>query len=421
MRHLVGPSQAATAPTLWGRVQAAFAPSAAQPTMAADAFRRSEPVGGSGPAPRTADAFLAAARQFLGQRYLWGGGHVDRTFTRPGPVDCSGLVQQAARMAGFNLDGTARTQQRRGTPVSLNNLQPGDLLFKGNPATHVGIYIGNGQFIHAPRTGDVVKIQSMSTYRWSSARRIFDVPGQPLQGNVPADAPSNGPNGLRRGSQGEHVRRLQQALSDLGFDPQGVDGSFGPKTDAALRAFQRAAGIAADGEAGPATWAAIERMKGASNTTPAPAPAPVAPAPAPVAPAPVLPAPAPAASLPLPPAPVAPAPALPVPAAPALELPSLPPAPPPPPPMDLMPPLPGAVPGMPPVPALPAPPALPPVPGAQVDASVAAATPLGRWSANLNLNLPGAGGVVAQAAPNAFAADLQAIAQAAAAAMGRQG
>lgn len=119
-----------------------------------------------------ADAFIAAARQFLGQPYRWGGGH-GAQMSRPGPVDCSGLVQQAARMAGMNLDGTARVQQRMGSPTSLNNLKPGDLLFRGNPATHVGIYLGNGQFMHAPRTGDVVKVQSMSTYRWTSARRVF--------------------------------------------------------------------------------------------------------------------------------------------------------------------------------------------------------------------------------------------------------
>lgn len=119
-----------------------------------------------------ADAFIAQARRFLGQPYRWGGGH-GGTMSRPGPVDCSGLVQQAARMAGMNLDGTAALQQRKGQSVSLNSLKPGDLLFRGNPASHVGIFLGNGQFMHAPRTGDVVKVQSMSTYRWTGARRVF--------------------------------------------------------------------------------------------------------------------------------------------------------------------------------------------------------------------------------------------------------
>jgi hypothetical protein len=413
MRHLLGPSPAASVPQAWARLFGAQAPaSPAAPAMATDAYTRMDPVGGAPAA--SADEFLAKARLFLGQRYLWGGGHVDRTFSRPGPVDCSGLVQQAARMAGFNLDGTAAMQQRRGTAVSLNNLQPGDLLFKGNPATHVGIYIGNGQFIHAPRTGDVVKIQSMSTYRWQSARRIFNVPGQPLQGAVPADAPSNGPNGLRRGSEGSHVRRLQQALTELGFNPGGVDGEFGPKTDAALRAFQRAAGIKADGEVGPTTWAAIARMK-AQSPAPAQAPVPAAPAALPPAPAPVaaLPVPAPVAPalpMPLPPAPM-PVAALPLPQVAELALPSLPPAPPPAPPLAALPPVPALAPNMPPVPALPAAPALPPVPGGEAYASVAS-TGLSRW-------MTGAQGlVVAQASPVASGQELAAIAQAAAAAMG---
>src|SRR5688572_29117748 len=77
--------------------------------------------------PNKADEFLSKVKSFLGQPYLWGGGHVGTTFSKPGRVDCSGLVMQAARMAGFNLDGTAAVQQRMGKPVSMNDLKPGDL------------------------------------------------------------------------------------------------------------------------------------------------------------------------------------------------------------------------------------------------------------------------------------------------------
>ncbi|HEY9720424.1 MAG TPA: NlpC/P60 family protein, partial [Oscillatoriaceae cyanobacterium] len=95
---------------------------------------------------------MANAMRFLGQPYLWGGGHTATTFSKPAPVDCSGLVQQAARMSGFNLDGTADMQQSRGTPVPLTvaALKPGDLVFVGNPAEHVGSYIGNNQVLDAP-------------------------------------------------------------------------------------------------------------------------------------------------------------------------------------------------------------------------------------------------------------------------------
>lgn len=140
-------------------------PAAPAPAPVAESARPS--------ATSTAGAFLDKALTFQGQPYRWGGGHVGSTFSKPGPVDCSGLVQQAARMIGENLDGTAAMQQRMGRPVSMSDLKPGDLLFKNTPATHVGIYVGDGKFIHAPRTGDVVKVQSMASYSWSNARRVL--------------------------------------------------------------------------------------------------------------------------------------------------------------------------------------------------------------------------------------------------------
>jgi lysozyme len=62
---------------------------------------------------------------------------------------------------------------------------------------------------------------------------------------------------LRQGSRGQHVRRVQQAVATAGFDPGPVDGVFGPRTRAALRAFQQAKGLQADGIVGPRTWAAL--------------------------------------------------------------------------------------------------------------------------------------------------------------------
>jgi hypothetical protein len=143
-----------------------------------------EPVGGGiqtlGPlkgaaAPNEADRYIQAAMQFVDQPYKWGGGHVDKTGVMP--VDCSGLVLQAARMVGRNFDGTAADQQKMGKPVGMDELQPGDLLFKGNPASHVGIYLGEGKFLHAPQTGDVVKVSDVAEYgNFTEARRVFDAP-----------------------------------------------------------------------------------------------------------------------------------------------------------------------------------------------------------------------------------------------------
>ncbi|HJZ83039.1 MAG TPA: peptidoglycan-binding protein, partial [Pyrinomonadaceae bacterium] len=86
---------------------------------------------------------------------------------------------------------------------------------------------------------------------------------------------------LQRGSSGPDVLALQQRLKDLGFDPKGVDGNFGPGTDAAVRAFQQSQGLGVDGKVGPNTSAALQLNAGSSAGTggaaaaPAPAPVPV--------------------------------------------------------------------------------------------------------------------------------------------------
>jgi putative chitinase len=95
---------------------------------------------------------------------------------------------------------------------------------------------------------------------------------------------------LRQGSSGPDVRNLQQKLKDLGFDPNGVDGNFGPGTKNAVIAFQQSKGLQADGVVGPATLAALQLTGGTANTSTAnpssPAPAPSSPGSAPAAPTP---------------------------------------------------------------------------------------------------------------------------------------
>lgn len=108
-------------------------------------------------------AIVNSAMQYLGVPYVWGG-------TSPSGFDCSGLVQYVCKKNGISVSRTAAAQANNGTYVSRNNLQPGDLVFfgKGN-IHHVGIYVGNGQMIHAPQTGDVVKVSSIETaYRINS-------------------------------------------------------------------------------------------------------------------------------------------------------------------------------------------------------------------------------------------------------------
>ncbi|MFB3161909.1 NlpC/P60 family protein [Neobacillus sp. 179-J 1A1 HS] len=114
----------------------------------------------------TANAVIANAKQYLGVPYVWGG-------STPSGFDCSGFVSYVYRSVGISLPRTSSAQQNVGTRISMNQLQPGDLVFKGMPAYHVGIYIGGGQYIHAPQTGDVVKIAPFNPSKFSSASRIL--------------------------------------------------------------------------------------------------------------------------------------------------------------------------------------------------------------------------------------------------------
>ncbi len=100
------------------------------------------------------------ARQYLGIDYVWAGA------SPSGGFDCSGLVLYVYAQLGINMPHFARSQYDCGIHIAYSALMPGDLVFFGSSIEtihHVGIYIGNGQFIHAPQTGDVVKISNLSS------------------------------------------------------------------------------------------------------------------------------------------------------------------------------------------------------------------------------------------------------------------
>jgi cell wall-associated NlpC family hydrolase len=106
------------------------------------------------------------ALRYLGVPYQWGG-------STPAGFDCSGLVMYVFAQLGISLPHFAAAQYGFGSPVARDQLQPGDLVFFEN-LNHVGIYIGGGQVVHAPTTGDVVKISNIADWGASyvGARRI---------------------------------------------------------------------------------------------------------------------------------------------------------------------------------------------------------------------------------------------------------
>lgn len=113
----------------------------------------------------SASEIITYASNFLGVPYVWGG-------TSPSGFDCSGLVQYVYGHFGINLPRVAADQQNVGTYVTRANLQPGDLVFFGDPAHHVGIYVGNGYMLNAPHTGDVVKVQLLNS-DFTYGRRVL--------------------------------------------------------------------------------------------------------------------------------------------------------------------------------------------------------------------------------------------------------
>ena len=106
----------------------------------------------SGVSGRAGTALKYALKQ-IGDRYVFGAAGMVTW-------DCSGLTMRAYQAAGVSLPHSSAAQSRMGKKVSFNSLKPGDLLFYGRPVSHVGIYLGGGKMVHAPRSGSRVKVAS---------------------------------------------------------------------------------------------------------------------------------------------------------------------------------------------------------------------------------------------------------------------
>ena len=106
------------------------------------------------------DEILRTAKRFIGVPYRWGGSSADAGF------DCSGLTMTVYRLNGLNLPRVSKEQFKTGTPIPRSQLLRGDLVFfatsGGRRVSHVGIYAGNGKFIHAPRKGKRIRAESLS-------------------------------------------------------------------------------------------------------------------------------------------------------------------------------------------------------------------------------------------------------------------
>ncbi|MFB9370588.1 NlpC/P60 family protein [Kitasatospora sp. NPDC001664] len=119
------------------------------------------------PAAGYAGVAMNAALSKQGRAYVWGA-------TGPNNFDCSGLMVWAYAQAGVSLPRTSQSQASVGTNVGndVANAQPGDLIIYHSDAHHVGMYIGNGMMVHAPRTGDVVKVAPANVMPIKTIRRV---------------------------------------------------------------------------------------------------------------------------------------------------------------------------------------------------------------------------------------------------------
>lgn len=152
--------RAATSKALFDRLSASErAAFRAQPAHMEDRGSRSsprevDPPPANVPVSGRAAAAVAAARAQLGKPYVWAA-------DGPGSYDCSGLTMYAWAQAGVSLPHSSRMQISSGTRVARSELKPGDLVFYGAPIHHVAMYVGGGQVIHAPTSGDVVRYASV--------------------------------------------------------------------------------------------------------------------------------------------------------------------------------------------------------------------------------------------------------------------
>ena len=236
------------------------------------------------------DTFVAEARRFIGQPYVWAAEIPTRADpTGVGPVDCSELTSVAARRAGIGAsvpDGAyaqMKAIEDAGLLTSAAEARKhyGWLLFYDNRSTatgrnrvvHVAISLGDGTTLEAWHEGVPVGCYDATRSRFTTGGPI---PGLDY-GTTPPPQPEPPPTGggstthttlpvdgggkvtvriLKKGLSGRDVREVQVMLTDWGF-PLSNDGQFGSKTDSAVRSFQAARALTVDGIVGQRTWSSV--------------------------------------------------------------------------------------------------------------------------------------------------------------------
>ena len=199
------------------------------------------------------DDFVAIALTQRGDPYVFG---AEADFRDPDPpaFDCSELVEWASARSGVTFVDGAQNQRnackRAGTLVSVDDARRlrGALLFRideGPGNDHVAISLGDGRTMEARGRAFGVNTFSAAGRRWTHG------------GIIPGF--SHGDRDLQAGDRGEDVRRVQRRLQLHGFDPGPADGVFGPRTDTAVRAFQKARELEVDGVVGVKTREALDR------------------------------------------------------------------------------------------------------------------------------------------------------------------
>ncbi len=206
----------------------------------------------------TLDDFVSIALSQRGDPYIFG---AEASFNDPDPdaFDCSELCEWASRRCGVRFVDGAQNQRdacrRAGTLIDVDTGRRtrGALLFRikeGPGGDHVAISLGDGKTIEARGTAYGVNVFSSGGRPWTHAGFI---PGLDR-------GRANSRQGLiSMGDRGEDVRWIQRRLQMHEFDPGPADGVFGPRTDAAVRAFQRARKLEVDGIVGPLTTTALRQ------------------------------------------------------------------------------------------------------------------------------------------------------------------